>query len=491
MNKLVTAAGVIAVILASSAQAFAQRPAARPRPKPEEPAAPSKEDEAREVVVTVAGGITAEKVARRASSTSYGGLAAAESVNSATARTGGTRLGYAPRFTLSASYTRLSSFTSASAFGNNKLVFTEAPTGTVNPAVVSGITPNLNPVIVDQYALDARVEIPVTNYIFRTRHEVAAADQLEESARYDVVAARASSYVNGKTAYYNWVRTRGAVIVAQQAVAVAEAQLKDARTLFDGGNVTSADVLRAETAVAAAQLLVARATQDATNLDWHVRTVVHAPDEEKLEPGEALDGTLPPAPDNLRALIAEALAHRPEARSLSKSADSARSLGAAARAARYPALTGVGDLTFANPNYRKFPVQERFFPSWTAGAVLSWTPNDFFTAGQNEDDARSRAASLEAQAGAARDAVLKQVVEAYSSLRAADASVETTNRQLESAGGAYRVARQLYVGGRSTATAVLDASNALTQARFAHLNARADARIARAELDYALGRTPR
>jgi outer membrane protein len=483
----------IAFVLVAPSVAAQRPPAAKPKPKPvvvEEPAV--EEHEApREVIVVVAGGLTAEQVARRASSTSYGGRAAEANVTALTSREGTASLGYAPRFLLTASYTRLSNFTSVSPFGTNKLVFTQDATGTVNPQTSAGITPQLNTVILNQYVLSAQVTVPLSDYVFRTKHSVAAAELATEAAGFDVTSARASSWLNGKTAYYNWVRTRGAVVVAELAVAVADAQLKDAKTLFEGGNVTSADVLRAETAVAAAQQVVARAQADATNLDWHIRTVIHAPDEEVLVPGEPLDGTLSPVSEDLKSLIAQAFTQRPEAKGFAKSAEAERRLGAVARAGKYPVLNAVGDVTYANPNYRKFPVQTEFFPSWSAGAVLTWSPNDFALAGHATDDALARAAAYEAQAQAARDVVLKEVVEAYTAMRAADASVESTSRQLESALGGYKVARQLYIGGRNTATAVLDASTALTQARYAHLNARAEARIARAQLEYAMGRTPR
>jgi len=483
-------AALALVLLFSSAPALAQRPpaGAKPKPKAVEEQAPPETDPQPIVVVTVPGGLTAEKAGRRAMATSYGARAATETAESASARSEVASLGYAPRLVLTGSYMRLSNFTPTSPQGNNKVVVTQAASGTVNPPTVAGNVQVLNPVILDQYVLSAGLTVPLSDYLFKTNKDVAAAHRTEDAARSDVLAARAASYQNGKIAYYNWLRTRGAVIVAEQALSVAVAHLKDAKTLFEGGNASSADVLRAETNVASAELLVETAKAGATNLDWHIRTVTHAPDEEKLEPGESLDGALPPAPDNLKVLLAEGYEQRPEVKSLTSSAEAARKLAASANAKRYPALNGVGEVVYSNPNFRKFPTEAVFFPSWSAGAVLTWSPNDFFAAGAESADASSRAASLEAQALVQRDFVLKEVVEAYTALRAADAAVLSTNRQLESAVGGYRVARQLYQGGRTNGTAVLDAENALTAARFAHLNARADARISRAELDHAVGR---
>jgi len=150
--------------------------------------------------------------------------------------------------------------------------------------------------------------------------------------------------------------------------------------------------------------------------------------------------------------------------------------------------SGFGDVTYANPNQRRFPQTEDWFATWSLGAQITWSPNDVMTAGANGADAEARASALDAQKQAVRDGVDLEVTQAYQGIVEADAAIESTQRQLESAVEGYRVARELFNNGRGTATTLIDAEIVLAQTRFEHLNARVDTRIARVRLEHALGR---
>jgi outer membrane protein TolC len=200
---------------------------------------------------------------------------------------------------------------------------------------------------------------------------------------------------------------------------------------------------------------------------------------------------VPPAPSDLRALVAEAEAQRPEIKSIDRNADAARRLADVQRAGRYPVLSGFGDATYANPNQRRFPQTPDWFATWSLGAQLTWSPNDVLTSGAGGADAEARAAAIDAQRSATRDGVELEVTQAYQAIVEADAAISSTQRQLESSVEGYRVARELFNNGRGTATTLIDAEIVLAQTRFEHLNARVDARIARIRLEHALGRDAR
>lgn len=449
--------------------------------------------------VATAGGITAEQVATRAAATSYQAKAAEESRTAAGARAEQAWTNFLPRLGLTARYTRLSSFTPASlgGSGSGALVGTTvSPTSppTPLPAGTPLFPTALDfsfPLVLDNYLTQATVAIPISDYFLRINQSYTAATHAEEAARWDVVTQRAKSYSDGKIAYFTWMRARGAVVVATQSLAVAQAHEKDAQNQFAVGNASRADVLRAETQVAAAELQVERAKTGAVVTERQVRVAVHAKDDERLEPGDPLDAPLSTAPANLRALVDEAHASRPEMKSVDKNADAARKLATASRNAAYPSLSGFGDVTYANPNQRRFPQREEWFATWAVGAQLTWSPNDLAASSPAAADALARAAALDAQRGAIRDGIELEVTQAFQSVIEADTALGTTRRQLDSALEGYRVARELFNAGRGTSTTLIDAENALAASRFDQLNARVDARLARVRLEHALGRDVR
>ena len=119
---------------------------------------------------------------------------------------------------------------------------------------------------------------------------------------------------------------------------------------------------------------------------------------------------------------------------------------------------------------------------------LSWSPNDTGIQASAGADAAHRAAALEAQATQLRDNIEVEVTQDYQNVRQADVSIRTAQRELMSAEEGYRVARELYDNSRATSSQLTDAETDLTRARLDLLNARANARVARVQLEHALGR---
>lgn len=417
-----------------------------------------------DMMAAVPGGITAEQVGTRAATTSYQAKAAQENASAASARADAAWANYIPRVNVKGSYTRLSELTAPS-FGGARF-----------------------PLFFDQWLAQATIAVPISDYFLKINKAHTAATKQEEAARWDIAAARAKSFSDGKIAYFTWLRARAAVTVAEQNLSVAQAHLKDAQNQFAVGNASKADVLRAETQVAAAELLLERTKSSVVVTERQVRIATHAGEDEKLEPGESLDTPVAPPPQNPRDLVSEAMNARPEIKSIDKNAEATRKLASVQRAGNYPALSAFGDVTYANPNQRKFPATNEFFPTWAVGAQITWSPNDVLSAGSNASDAEARAAALDAQKQATRDGIELEVTQAYQSVYESDTAIETTTRQLESAEEGYRVARELFNAGRGTSTTLIDAETALAQARFDHLQAKVDARLARIRLEHAVGR---
>lgn len=491
-------AGIVTVSSVASAQTVPPAPRPAPGPSPDVATASNVAD----LTAPVPGGITSEQVAVRAMQTSFTVKAQQQTLASQEARVEQAEAGWYPRIGLTARYTRLSSFTppplfSASSTPQGSLVGTPQAAGTLNPTPTAaiGLADLFGggggfPVILNQYLLQATIAVPISDYFLRIGQAATALTKQQEAAQFDVVAAKAKSYSDGKVAYFTWLRARGAITVAQQALAVAQAHAKDAENQFSVGNASKADVLRAQTQVAAAELAVERAKNGATLAERQVRVAMHLEGDGKLEPGDPLEANLT-APGDLKALVAEGYARRAEVKSIDKNAEALRKSVTVQKNGRIPQLSAFGDLTYANPNQRRIPQAQEWFPTWAVGAQVTWTPNDYLVANAAASELESRANAIEAQRGAVRDGIELEVTSAYQDVLTSDAAILTTRRQLDSALEGYRVARELFNNGRGTGTTLIDAENALAQTRFEVLNARVDARVARVRLEHASGHDTR
>ncbi len=439
-------------------------------------------------------GLTADQVGARAAATSFTAKAQEENLRGAAARVDQAWVNFLPRLAATARYTRLSNFRPPSLFqtGGANTVATRDPPGTVNPTSISVSNDGFAiPLILDQFLLQGSIVVPISDYFLRINQAHTAATHARDAVRFDAVAARAKSAADGKVAFYTWLRARGAAVVTVLAMNDQKTHLNDAKNQFAVGNASRADVLRAETAVAAAELQVERAKNLAELTEKQVRQAMHLPAEQRMVPGESLDVPPPPASGNLRAMTEEARSARFEVKSIDANAAVAREQAKVARAGALPVVSAFGDAFYANPNPRRFPQTDEWFPTWDVGAQLTWSPNDLLVAGYAGTDAESRATALEAQRESVRDGIEIEVMQAFQAVHESDVALESTKRELASATEAYRVARELFNNGRATSTTLTDAETELTRARLDALNATVDARIARVRLEHAIGRDTR
>ncbi len=444
-----------------------------------------------EILAPKPGGLTADGVAKRAAQTSFTAQAQEQVLRGAAARLDAAWGAFLPRLSGTFRYTRLSDLTPPSLFSSSgQLVGTTAPPGTLNPTptVAVSLSGASFPVILDNWLIQGTLFVPLSDYVFRLTQNYSAASKSVTAAKYDLAVTRAKSAADGRIAYYNWLRARGSVVVAKLALEDQKTHLADTKNLLDAGKASKVDVLRGETGVAAAELAVEQATHFAELGEAQVRVAIHAKDDESLALGETVEGELPAYGGTLTALVGEGQAGRLEIKSLDATSDALHSQATVVRAGAYPQLSAVGNVTYANPNQRLIPPQDKWFPTWDVSLQLTWSPNDVLTARANGADIESKAVQLEAQKQAVRDGIQLEVTQAFQAVQEADFSLRSTDKQLVSAREAVRVARELFKAGLVTSTTLTDAETELTRARLQSLNAHVDARIARVRLDHALGR---
>jgi outer membrane protein TolC len=434
------------------------------------------------------GGLTADQAGVRASTTSWNAKASEETLRSAEAKVDTAWAAFLPRLSVRAEYERLSEFTPPKI---SLVPLGEARQFGIDPNTPLGqiLTSGFGfPLVFNVWTLQGTITVPISDYFLTIGQRYAAATRSEDAARWNLLGARASALTDGKAEYYTWLRNRGAVIVAVQALNDQKTHLRDARNQFDVGNASKADVLRAETSVAAAELALEQASNLSDLTEKQLRTAMHVPEGTVVLPGEDLQAALPSFQGNLKQMTEEALSTRAEIKSADLNAAAAEKQASAARAGRFPVLSAFADGIYGNPNARVFPQSQDGFSTWDAGAILTWSPNDILVANGSVNDFEAQAAAIVANKNNTRDAVEVEVQQDWQNVRQADFAIDSSTRQLASAEEAYRVQRELFNNGRGTSTTLTDAETDLTQARLTLLNARADARIARIRLDHALGR---
>jgi outer membrane protein TolC len=395
---------------------------------------------------------------------------------------------FLPKLTVTARYLRLSDFEQPLVFGGGTLVGTTAPPGTPNPPSAA-VAPFRFPNVLDQYALEATIAVPVSDYAFRIANGYAAAQKGKDATALLAVAAKAQASTQGRLAYYGWLRALAVRTVAEQALSDQKLHKGDVDVLRLAGLATDAEVLRSAAAVSGAELQLAHVTTLVALADKQLRTLLHAPADESWTAVEDLR-VAPTLPVTLGAevLEKEALGKRCELRALRLTAEALDLQAKAEAQAAWPSIALVGSALYANPNPRLQPPDDRWLGTWALGVQLSFSPTDWVGSSATAQVTKAQASGVGARAAELRDAIGLEVVQAVSALAEARIALVASADQESAAEKSWADARVRFQAGKLSSTALTDIETELTRARLSRVNAGADARIAKVRLEHALGR---
>ena len=343
------------------------------------------------------------------------------------------------------------------------------------------------PDIPDNYFTHATLQWPIYGG-GRRPVLVRAAEAEARAASADVEVARADLRLEVVRTYWALVTATESVRVVEEALARADAHVRDVRSRFDTGLIPPNEVSAAEAQRSHQQLQLIEARNLRSSMIEELRRLTGITGE--IVPLESLGPTKvapSPRPVEGRALAAPAAA-RPEQRAIEERITAAEDRAHAIGLQRRPtiALTAAGD--YANPNPRIFPRAATWRPSWEAGIVVNWNLWDGGRVAAESAEAAAVTRALRARSADVDALVASEVRQRQLDVDSAHAALATAEAAVHSATETRRVVAERFNAGVATSTDVLDAHVALLQAELDRTRTLANIRLAEARLDRALGR---
>jgi outer membrane protein len=275
--------------------------------------------------------------------------------------------------------------------------------------------------------------------------------------------------------------------VVGEALTRIGAHLEDVRNQLSVGLLPPSDVLSVEAQQARQQMLSIEAQNVLDTTSAEFRRLIGLPFDRPFELADVM--APPPAPPReIAALVDAARAERAERRALQIRIAGATERVTAATAGHKPVLMSAGGFDFARPNPRIFPRQAAWKPSWDLGVNVSWPVFDGGRVRAEVAEASANRRAVEERLKDFDTTVEVEVRQRVSDLVSAEASIAAADVGVRSAAEARRVLAERFSAGVATNTDVLDAQVALLQAELDRTRALANAQLASARLDRALGR---
>jgi len=415
------------------------------------------------------GGLTSDQAAARAGTASPAVRRKAAEIDAAVAQADAAELARVPQASAKASYTRLSF---------------------VEPFAIPGLPPGTPafPSLQNAYLAEAQLVVPLSDYLLRYPKLIETARLGAEAARIGKRSSEVTAGQDARVAYYEWVRARLQVLIARRQLVQVEKTLDQVRALAEVQRLSRADLLRVESQEAEAEQVVDQLDNLAQLREEQLRLLIGAPVGQPLAIGEDIRADVAvPGAAQLDDLMGTAKQHRLELKALDTGIQAKESQRAAEQANLYPRLSAVAVADYADPNQRVFPQKDELKLTWAVGAQLTWTLNDALVSRTTDRRIAAEANELRADRESLERGMRIEVLAAQQAVALATRSLATSQKGLTAAVEGYRVRKELLNAERATAVELVDAETELTRSRIAALNARVDLRVARAQLDHALG----
>ncbi len=289
-------------------------------------------------------------------------------------------------------------------------------------------------------------------------------------------------------AYYNQVSAQAGIEAAQAGVKDATTALTAATERKNAGVGTQLEVLQAQAGYDQARYLLANAEGSAKIARGMLARAAGLPADAPVQVVlPAVELPEPVTTQDMKTLLDEALARRPDMAALRATVAAADAGVKVAGAARWPSLYlngGVGYEQFENQGQRD--LQDR---DWSADAGLSlqWTIFDGFQTQSAKRAAQAQADAARAQLQQAELAACSEVWNRYYAYETAIQKYAFSTAFLKSATASYDLALDSYKAGLRSILDLLNAESLAAQARSQQLTARQEAFSALAALAHATG----
>jgi outer membrane protein TolC len=293
-------------------------------------------------------------------------------------------------------------------------------------------------------------------------------------------------------AYFSLGAARGRLSATKQALKNAETAQDAAQSRRERGLTTVVVVAQAQRQTAQARLNLTKANGDERTAYANLIAAIGLPADTKIDVVDSSEQALPAEPpENLSAVIQDALANRPDVIAALGKIDAAEGELKSRRADYHPTIALTAQV-YQNMGTLSTDGSPYYSVNKPGGNILLTLSVPLFDGGTRNTRAavaQSQVAAAREKLAEARDAAVQQVVTAYSDLRTSLAAYAAALTLHQAAQTSYDAAFDAYLNGVGTYTDVANEQAALARADADKEDAHANVFTAAAALAFATGTT--
>jgi len=378
-----------------------------------------------------------------------------------------------PKFSLSARYSRVS----------------HVEPGTINLPLPEGMEVDpvqLGEAVDNQYSLRLAVEQPLFTG-FALSSALQSTNHVETLTRERGRIEEAALRVQVQETYFTLLKAEQIKEITRHSLNNLLDHLRLVQKLQAAGRLTPLDVARVESRISAARVNLVQTSGAVDGARLALTTLIGVPSTTDIRIKNVLDSKGRSKPRAADDLVAQAYSKRPEIGVARSAAAIAEERVDIEGAGLWPQIGLRFGYNYDRPNQRYFPAHDQFDGSWDLSLVLSWKIWDWGVSYHGMKAAEAEASAAKHAVAEIKEAVRLDVERRLREYRTDTEKIAAAKSGIASAERAFKIAKVLFEAGRLTSLDLINAELELTQAHYQLVQARADARIAWAQVLKATG----
>ncbi|MGC8595343.1 MAG: TolC family protein [Candidatus Kryptoniota bacterium] len=314
----------------------------------------------------------------------------------------------------------------------------------------------------------------------KTISRVKASSDIVEASREDLRSVRQDVALNTNIAYFNYLQAVRIAKVQEEALEQAKQHLKRAEAFYHAGTAPQFDVAKAEVDVANSKVNLINAKNQIKISRIQLENVLG----KKLPEGAVLKDVLevPQAEISTEEALQEAIKNRPSLLASQAMVKASRSLLTSAWTSNFPTISLAGGYKWTG-----FNLSGPLYNSWNVGVSFSIPIFAGWSIQAGIDQAKANLKSAEASNELAMQQLYLDVQQQEFALEEAKEAIDASQKLVDNAEIALKLAEGRYNSGVGSAIEVTDAELTLSNARIAYIQSLYNYRVAYARLRHAMG----
>jgi len=321
---------------------------------------------------------------------------------------------------------------------------------------------------------------------FRLSNLQSAAEHTSAAAQADVKTDQRGIVFQIKQQYWTLYKLQKTLEAVNKSLGQSNAHLTDIRSKLINGTALPNDTLKIQVQVSNDELRTIQTEKDIRVAMATLMNTLGLPIDEYVKLTTEPEGNIPTV-GSIDGYIRQAKSNRSELSAMEERIQASNANVKVARSALFPQVSIGGNLYYADPNSRYFPVVDAFKATWDASINLSWDVWTWNVAGLQAEQAEYTMQQFEETKKQTEDAIALEVTQNYLALQTSFAQIRVAKLSVTQAQENLRIVNIQYQKGVANTTDLIDAETAALQADVNVATAVADANIATAQLAKSIG----